>query len=170
MLCFAVVPPGYYLKTTTSGSEVSSTLFACPGSVLLNGYLTGFYRAGWVGLNDSSIRDTDGTRACTKCGDGILSTPRDIDETNGGNSSSRLVAASSFSCYIEAGWGITPTGQVDAAIKLMTFNAVQCATNSYGVQERTYGLLSAPCKPCQRNLVTVAPGATSWTQCVNPNG
>lgn len=143
----------------------------CPGNVTQGSYFTGFYRAGWLSYQDTTVRASgDGSTVCTKCGDGILSTPRDIDESRGGNDSTALVPASSFSCYMEAGWGMSVTGMVDSATNLMQFNAVLCANNSYGVSERTYGLVSAPCKPCQRNLVTVGPGATNWTQCVNPNG
>eukprot|EP00878_Enallax_costatus_P039056 GHUV01044574.1.p1 GENE.GHUV01044574.1~~GHUV01044574.1.p1 ORF type:complete len:745 (+),score=130.50 GHUV01044574.1:1229-3463(+) len=162
-----MVPPGYYINT----SNQPATLRPCPNTITLsNGLQAGFYRSGWVTYQSPAVRDSDGQKACTKCGDNILSNPRDIDESNGGNSSAALVAASAYSCYIEPGMGITVTGQVDNTTSLMAFRAEVCANNSYGVENRTYGLISAPCKPCQRNLITLGPGASNMSQCVNPDG
>lgn len=157
------IPPGYYIKITNL-ADTTGTLTTCPGNVTGQGY----YRSGWTSYTDITARDTNGTTACTACGAGILSAPTDIDELGGGNDTSKLVAGSSFSCYIEAGWGMVPAGV--AADQTLQYTAVECSNNTYGVANRTYGLQSTPCKPCQRNLITLQPASTNYTQCVNPAG
>ncbi|WIA16345.1 hypothetical protein OEZ85_013043 [Tetradesmus obliquus] len=153
------IPPGYYIKVATLGD----TLTTCPTNVSGQGY----YRSGWTSYTDITARDTTGTTACTACGVGILSALTDIDELGGGNDTSKLVAGSSFSCYIEAGWGMVPAGVVNNTLQ---YSAVECSNNTYGVANKTYGLQSTPCKPCQRNLITLQPASTNYTQCVNPAG
>jgi len=66
---------------------------------------------------------------------------------------------------IEAGWGMTPV-----PLEINKWRANLCANNSYGVETRTYGLQQSPCKPCQRNTITLRAGATNYTECINPGG
>lgn len=157
------IPPGYYIKVDAPGGPTGN-LTTCPTNVSGQGY----YRSGWTSYTDITARDTNGTTACTACGAGILSDLTDIDELGGGNDTSKLVAGSSFSCYIEAGWGMVPAGV--AADQTLQYSAMECSNNTYGVANKTYGLQSTPCKPCQRNLITLQPASTNYTQCVNPAG
>jgi hypothetical protein len=120
---------------------MTGSLTACPTNVTGQGY----YRSGWTSYNDVKAQSADGTTACTPCGPGILSALTDIDEKEGGNDTSKLVAGSSYSCYIQAGWGMVPTGVV-LADNTMQFAATLCANNTYGVANTTYGLQSTPCK------------------------
>jgi hypothetical protein len=117
-----VVPPGYFLSTVTN------QLVKCPSDVAGNGY----YRSGWVSFK--FVQDTDGTAACSKCGTSIRSTPRDVDERtdlpadDGSDAFYGLVAATSQSCFIEAGWGMT----FDPA-NMTSFRAIApCPANTYG--------------------------------------
>ncbi|WIA36543.1 hypothetical protein OEZ86_007835 [Tetradesmus obliquus] len=148
------IPPGYYIKVALG--DTNGTLTTCPTNVSGQGY----YRSGWTSYTDITARDTTGTTACTACGVGILSALTDIDELGGGNDTSKLVAGSSFSCYIEAGWGMVPAGVVNNTLQ---YTAVECSNNTYGVANITYGLQSTPCKPCQRNLITLQPASTNYT-------
>jgi len=129
----AVVPPGYWLNTATS------QLVKCPNNVAGAGY----YRSGWVSYK--LAQDTDGTRACTRCGSSIKSEPRDQDERDdlpaddGSDSFYGLVAATAQSCYIEAGWGIS----FDPA-NMTQFRAIApCPANTYGES----ALRQQPCRP-----------------------
>jgi hypothetical protein len=69
----------------------------------------------------------------------------DVDESLGGSNASRLVAGSSFSCYIPAGWGMMPTGVLKPD-NTMEFAAAECEINTYGVANTTFGLQATPCK------------------------
>ncbi|KAF6257767.1 hypothetical protein COO60DRAFT_1460997 [Scenedesmus sp. NREL 46B-D3] len=133
------IPPGYYVKTSDSGA--TGVMEACPNNVTGQGY----YRSGWTIHSDSKAQGPDGTTACTPCGAGILSALTDVDESLGGNDTTKLVAGSSYSCYIEGGWGMAPTGVI-LPDNTLQFSAVQCANNTYGVANTTYGLQSTPCK------------------------
>ena len=152
------MPPGYYLQTGTN------ELTKCPN----NASGMGYYRSGWVSFK--LAQDTDGTTACSKCGTGILSEPRDADERDDLPTTSTdpylgYVAASPQSCYIEAGWGITFDPN-----DFKSFRAIApCPANTYGVANRTYGLINAPCKACSKNLYAPA-GSTDYTACKNPAG
>lgn len=128
-----LVPPGFYVD---SGS---GNIVICPTTPVNNTILEGYYRAGWKSVQE--VTDTDGKTACTKCGDGILSTPRDADERPDA-ASDGLVPSSAASCYILPGWGMT----IDT-LDFTKFKAIRpCANNTYGVANITYGLISAPCK------------------------
>jgi hypothetical protein len=73
--------------------------------------------------------------------------------------------ASSASCYISAGWGIT----FDPA-DFAKFKAIKpCPANTYGVANETFGLINAPCKACTKNLYSLA-ASTNFTACLNPGG
>jgi hypothetical protein len=45
-----------------------------------------------------------------------------------------------------------------------------CPTGTYGPAVRTYGLGNRRCRACDRNLITIATGSTSFEQCINPDG
>jgi hypothetical protein len=63
------------------------------------------------------------------------------------------------------GWGITidPTS-------LSSFKATKpCPADTYGVAAETFGLQSAPCKACTKNLKS-PPGSTSYAACKNRAG
>eukprot|EP00775_Hariotina_reticulata_P008849 gene8849-9028_t len=157
-----MVPPGYYIKL--SGS--SGSLEKCPINVTAGGVTQGYFRAGWKTYLDLTVRESgSGTTACTPCGENIVSALTDIDEMNSGDDPTKLVAGSPASCYIEAGWGMTPV-----PLQINQWRANLCANNSYGVENRTYGLQQSPCKPCQRNTITLRAGATNYTECINPAG
>jgi hypothetical protein len=105
----------------------------------------GTYRAGWTLHTDAKAQDsTGGTTACTSCGAGILSEATDIDERDGGNDTTKLVAGSSFSCWIPAGWSMFASG-VNEDLTLQ-YSARVCTNNTYGVANKTYGLQATPCK------------------------
>jgi len=121
-----VVPPGYWLNTA------NNQLVKCPNNVAGDGY----YRSGWVSFK--LAQDTDGTRACSKCGTGIRSQPRDVEERtdlpadDGSDAYYGLVAATAQSCYISAGWGMT----FDPA-DFKSFRAIApCPANTYGEPAR----------------------------------
>lgn len=65
---------------------------------------------------------------------------------------------------IEPGWSMTFDPD-----NLGTFKAELCGANRYGVPERIYGLQSAPCKACAKNLLS-AQGSSSFQACYNPAG
>jgi hypothetical protein len=135
------IPPGYYVKITSTGNTLAGAMEKCP----TNSSGQGFYRSGWTSYTDAKAQGGSGTAACTPCGPGIVSALTDIDESLGGNITTNLVAGSSFSCYINAGWGMVPTGSVRPD-NTMEFTAVLCDSNTYGVANITYGLQSTPCK------------------------
>jgi hypothetical protein len=83
---FTGVPPGYFLDVA------NSKLVKCPTNI--NGQ--GYYRNGWVRWNETSVQDTDGTKACTPCGAGILSNLMEADTSTSDNTS--LVASSADAC------------------------------------------------------------------------
>jgi hypothetical protein len=140
------IPPGYFISITST-SPVDGVLTACPN---------GTYRSGWTLYTDAKARDsTGGTTACTACGAGILSEATDIDERDGGNNTDKLVAGSSFSCWIPAGWGMVPTGVINDDNTLQ-YAATVCANNTYGVANKTYGLQSTPCKVSIRRSADAA--------------
>ncbi|WIA13214.1 hypothetical protein OEZ85_006806 [Tetradesmus obliquus] len=88
----------------------------------------------------------------------------DADESPDAAADSK-VAASSASCYIKAGWGMSfdPTD-------FAKFKATKpCPENTYGVANETFGLINAPCKACTKNLKS-PPGSTSFAACKNRAG
>jgi len=115
-----VVAPGYYLNTDTK------KMTKCPNNFAGNGY----YRTGWIGYKFA--QDTDGRTACKACGDKILSEPREPDEMpvldDGGDPFVGKIAATSDSCYIEAGWGITIDPNDFKSYRAI----VPCPANTYG--------------------------------------
>jgi hypothetical protein len=142
------IPPGFFINITSAAGVTPETgdMLACPTNITVSGSTFGTYRAGWTLYSDASARDsTGGSTACTPCGAGILSEATDVDESLGGNDTSRLVAGSSFSCWIPAGWGMVPTGVI-LPDNTLQFAATVCATNTYGVANKTYGLQGTPCK------------------------
>jgi hypothetical protein len=73
--------------------------------------------------------------------------------------------ASTASCYISAGWGIT----FDPA-NFTLFKAIKpCPANTYGVANETFGLINTPCKACTKNLYSAA-ASTKFSDCLNPGG
>ncbi|KAF8065592.1 hypothetical protein HT031_003193 [Scenedesmus sp. PABB004] len=158
-----MVPPGYYINLNTSA------IAKCPNNVTYNGTQAGFYRETWTVWSDSSVQEAgDGSTACKPCGPGILSATTDIDERGAGNDTTQLVAASPFSCYIAAGWGVVPSGRI-MSDQSMEFIGSPCPNNTYGVATTTNGLASSPCKPCARNTFS-PPLSTNYSACVNPAG
>jgi hypothetical protein len=106
----------------------------------------------------------DGKDKCLKCGDNIMSKAMDADELPGAAADSKA-PASSASCYIKAGWGITFD-----PVDFTKFRAiVPCPANTYGVANTTFGLINAPCKACTKNLYSLE-GSTKFTDCLNPGG
>jgi hypothetical protein len=52
-----------------------------------------------------------------------------------------------------------------------SYTAGWCPVNSYGASARVYGLTSAPCKPCPRNMITNGLAAQSTMDaCINDDG
>jgi hypothetical protein len=52
-----------------------------------------------------------------------------------------------------------------------TFAGMGCPINTYGAAGKVYGLTSAPCKPCPRNMITDgAVNVTNADVCINPGG
>lgn len=66
---------------------------------------------------------------------------------------------------IKAGWGIT--FETDQFNKFRAI--IPCPANTYGVANKTYGLINAPCKACTKNLYSPA-NSTSFQACKNPVG
>jgi hypothetical protein len=81
--------------------------------------------------------------------------PTDVDERDGGADAAKLVAGSSFSCFIEAGWGMIPTGINED--NTLQYTATECALNTYGVATKTFGLQGTPCKVSRS---VILPGVT----------
>lgn len=51
------------------------------------------------------------------------------------------------------------------------FVGKECPVNTYGAAGKVYGLTSAPCKPCARNMITDnATRVNSSDVCINDNG
>jgi hypothetical protein len=112
----------------------------------------------------STNTDKDGTDVCTKCGEKIMSRAMDADELPGAAADSRA-PASSASCYINPGWGIT----FDPA-NFALFKAIApCPANTYGVANETFGLINAPCKACTKNLYSLE-GSRKFDDCKNRGG
>jgi hypothetical protein len=88
----------------------------------------------------------------------------DVDEHPNAAPGSKAPATSA-SCFIKAGWGIT-FDPADFAL----FKAIKpCPANTYGVANDTFGLINAPCKACTKNLYSLA-GSTKFNDCLNPGG
>jgi hypothetical protein len=88
----------------------------------------------------------------------------DIDEHPNAAPGSKAPATSA-SCFIKAGWGIT----FDPA-NFALFKAIKpCPANTYGVANETFGLINAPCKACTKNLYSLA-ASTKFSDCLNPGG
>ncbi|KAF8072349.1 hypothetical protein HT031_000008 [Scenedesmus sp. PABB004] len=154
-----VVPPGYYVR----GSAANGTMAKCP-TTPANTDTEGYYRTGWKAFKEVVSASGDGKDACTPCGAGILSDATETDELPSAAAGSK-VAATSASCYIKAGWGIT----FDPA-DFTKFKAIKpCPANTYGVANTTFGLINAPCKACTKNLYSAA-ASTSFDACLNPGG
>jgi hypothetical protein len=112
----------------------------------------------------STNANQDGTDICDKCGDNIMSRANDADEHPDAAPGAKAPATSA-SCFIKAGWGITfdPTD-------FAKFKAIApCPANTYGVANETFGLINAPCKACTKNLYSLA-GSTKFSDCLNPGG
>jgi hypothetical protein len=63
------------------------------------------------------------------------------------------------------GWGLS----IDPD-NFANFKATRpCPADTYGVANETFGLQSAPCKACTKNLKS-APGSTSYADCKNRAG
>jgi hypothetical protein len=106
----------------------------------------------------------DGTDVCTPCGDSIMSRAMDADELPGAAAGSKA-PASSASCYINPGWGITFDPN-----DFTKFRAIApCPANTYGVANETFGLINAPCKACTKNLYSLA-GSRQFDDCKNRGG
>ncbi|KAF8060463.1 hypothetical protein HT031_004639 [Scenedesmus sp. PABB004] len=187
-----MVPPGYYIDASNPSSP---SMQKCR-TILTHGspsITEGFYREGWLHYKDPAARDAvsaDGAAACTPCGDGILSEWTDIDEREDANDTTKVVAASSASCYVTKGMGVVvdpertcPTDSVGAqypgcadvsGVARVFLKAVSCPKDTYGAPnvtgDRTYGLFSVPCKPCARGLITAAANSSAIEQCVTPAG
>ncbi|KAF8063858.1 hypothetical protein HT031_003715 [Scenedesmus sp. PABB004] len=154
-----VVPPGYFV----AGTAASGSMVKCPVTPA-NTEDEGYYRAGWKAFKEVVSTSGDGKDVCTKCGAGILSALTETDELSTAAAGSK-VAATSASCYIKAGWGIT----FDPA-DFTAFKAIKpCPANTYGVANTTFGLINAPCKACTKNLYSAA-ASTSFDDCKNPGG
>uniref|UniRef100_A0A383VQR0 Tyrosine-protein kinase ephrin type A/B receptor-like domain-containing protein n=1 Tax=Tetradesmus obliquus TaxID=3088 RepID=A0A383VQR0_TETOB len=153
-----VVPPGYFAKDTATGGVLEQ----CP-TTPANSEVDGYYRPGWKSYKEV-LSTGDGTDKCIPCGAGIMSTPMDADEMPGVAADAKA-PASSASCYIKAGWGIT----FDPS-DFTKFKAIKpCPANTYGVANTTYGLINAPCKACTKNLYSLE-ASTNFTACLNPGG
>jgi hypothetical protein len=63
------------------------------------------------------------------------------------------------------GWGLSINPDNFANMKATR----PCPADTYGVANETFGLLSAPCKACTKNLKAPA-GSTSYTACKNRAG
>lgn len=100
-------------------------------------------RSGWKSYSEvtSTNAAKDGTDVCTKCGTGILSFPMDTDESPNVQPNS-TVAATPSSCFIKAGWGMT----IDTNDFSKLIAVKPCPADTYGVENDTFGLQSAPCK------------------------
>jgi hypothetical protein len=145
-----MVPPGYFIQLEVPGGTTGK-LVKCPTDEDGQGY----YSAGWLSFSDVRVQAAGpGTSACTACRQGIRSAYTDVDAAFGGNNKSALVAGSSFSCYIPGGWGMMPTGVVKTD-NTLEFSASECAVDTYGVADVTFGLQATPCKVRHLVLVTV---------------
>ncbi len=66
---------------------------------------------------------------------------------------------------IKTGWGMSVDSQ-----NLTTYVAANpCPANTYGVANKTNGLINMPCKACTKNLVSTA-ASDSFDDCKNPGG
>jgi hypothetical protein len=63
------------------------------------------------------------------------------------------------------GWGLSIDPDNFALFKATR----PCPADTYGVANETFGLQSAPCKACTKNL-KAAPGSTSYADCKNRAG
>jgi hypothetical protein len=76
-----------------------------------------------------------------------------------------LLCASPAASDIKAGWGISFN-----PANFTSFRATApCPADMYGVAAETFGLISAPCKACTKNLRS-PPGSTSFADCKNRAG
>jgi DNA-directed RNA polymerase subunit RPC12/RpoP len=124
-------------------------------------------RSGWVKYNTviSTNAARDGKDVCTKCGSGILSSPRDPDESPTAPPGS-LTAATSASCYIQTGEGLTR----DMFDQRLTWRAIRpCPANSYGAADAVFGLAEVACTQCGFGLGAPA-GSSKAEQCKNRGG
>uniref|UniRef100_A0A383VZJ7 Tyrosine-protein kinase ephrin type A/B receptor-like domain-containing protein n=1 Tax=Tetradesmus obliquus TaxID=3088 RepID=A0A383VZJ7_TETOB len=150
------VPPGYFLDAT------AGKLVKCPTNIAGQGY----YRNGWARWDNTAVQDTDGTKACTACGAGILSAWTEADSSGSDNTS--LVATSADACYIEAGWGME---KVPGTEDPEQFRAAICPNGTYSAQDkRSFGLWNQPCMACFPNQITLRLGAINYTECTNAAG
>uniref|UniRef100_A0A383W8R7 Tyrosine-protein kinase ephrin type A/B receptor-like domain-containing protein n=1 Tax=Tetradesmus obliquus TaxID=3088 RepID=A0A383W8R7_TETOB len=157
-----VVPPGYFAKDTHGG--VLEQCPTTPANPATRAEAEGYYRPGWKSYKEVLSTTADGKDKCIPCGSDIRSRAMDADEMPG-KSDTDKAPASSASCYILAGWGIT----FDPS-DFTKFRAIApCPNNTYGVANTTYGLINAPCKACTKNLYSLE-GSTNFTACLNPGG
>jgi hypothetical protein len=106
----------------------------------------------------------DGKDVCLQCGTNIMSRANDVDEHPNAAAGAK-VPATSASCYISSGWGITFDPN-----DFTKFRAIApCPANTYGVANETFGLINAPCKACTKNLYSAA-GSNKFSDCKNPGG
>jgi hypothetical protein len=97
----------------------------------------------------------------------VFSTPRDPDESPNAPPGS-LIAATSASCYIRNGEGLTRDA-FDASGAL-TWRAIRpCPASSYGAAADVFGLTEVPCTQCGFGLSAPA-GSSSAEQCRNRGG
>lgn len=97
--------------------------------------------AGWKVYKEVISAAGDGKDRCVPCGAGIMSRAIELDELPNAPNDSK-VPATSASCFINAGWGISFDPE-----DYTKFKAIKpCPANTYGVAGETFGLINAPCK------------------------
>eukprot|EP00878_Enallax_costatus_P026846 GHUV01028850.1.p1 GENE.GHUV01028850.1~~GHUV01028850.1.p1 ORF type:complete len:672 (+),score=69.23 GHUV01028850.1:1615-3630(+) len=159
-----VVPPGYFIRPNSKDpTQQTGQLVKC-STTSPNTTEEGYYRPSWKPYNNVVTLNGDGTDVCIKCGAGILSMQVQQDEHPLADEGS-MVASATSACYIKAGWGVT----IDLT-DFTKFRAITpCPNNTFGVAADTFGLVSAPCKACSKNLKS-ASGSKSFRDCLNPDG
>ncbi|WIA44266.1 hypothetical protein OEZ86_010569 [Tetradesmus obliquus] len=121
------VPPGHYLNT-------QGTVEAC---------LAGSYQQNWLDPAATAAK------SCVTCGVGVQSTTCTF--LSGPAAS---VAGSSSCCYIRMGEGVVVDSSASSTSGRLTFRAVTCTGNHYGVNVTRSILTSSPCRACPLGTVT----------------
>lgn len=89
-----MVPPGWFVKASADGL---GQMLKCP-TTPEGTEQEGYYRSGWKSFREVTSASGDGTDVCTKCGNGILSRPVELDESPGADADSKVAATASSCC------------------------------------------------------------------------
>ncbi|WIA23752.1 hypothetical protein OEZ85_000430 [Tetradesmus obliquus] len=148
------VPPGHFLP-----EGAAATVTICP---------PGTYQPSWLDRNSAEAK------SCLTCGAGVqshLGTKLTVvapGATPGAMPMS--VAGSSSDCYIRRGQGLVLDSSASSTSGRLTFRAVTCNGNHYGVNVERSILTSSPCRACPLGTVTSTSSSCSASDVTCPDG